>query len=133
MAIPKGHVSLKEWKKADRYYEQGNFVLLSTQMITGVILESTELISTTTNCDAMTAQIEKFFNERYEQIAEESSQGQGPHLEALAFQVDCNAQQTVILEKAMKRNYHREFAKEDINHSINEFYTLVNSDDQLAA
>lgn len=94
---------------------------------------TTDQSATTTDCNWRTANIEKFFNESYLQIAEESSQGQGPHLEALAFQVGCNAQQTVLLEKAMQQNYHDVFAKEDINHSINGFYTVVNSNDQLAA
>ena len=49
----------------------------------------------------MTLNIEKFFNERYLQIAEDFFQVKGPHVEALAFQVGCNGQQTVLLEKAL--------------------------------
>lgn len=94
---------------------------------------TSDSVATTTDCNWRTSNIEKFFHESYLQIAEESSQGQGPHLEALASQVGCNPQQTVLLEKAMQQNYHGVFGKEDINHSINEFYTVVNSDDQLAA
>jgi hypothetical protein len=105
----------------------------STEVTTYSSYGTTDSTATSTNCNWRTSNIEKFFNESYLQIAEESSQGQGPHLEALAFQVGCNAQQTVLLEKAMQQNYHGVFAKEDINHSINEFYTVVNSDDQLAA
>ena len=55
------------------------------------------------------------------------------HREALAFQVGCNVQQTVVSEKAMQRNYHGELPKGDINYLINEFYAVVNSDVQLAA
>ena len=77
--------------------------------------------------------INKFFQKSYIQIAEESAQGQGPHLEALALQVGCNAQQTVLLEKALQQNYHSVFAEDNVNHSINKFYTVVNSDEQLAA
>ena len=93
----------------------------------------TEMSATSTDCKWMLARIEQFFDESYPQIAEESAQGQGPHLEALAALVGCNAQQTMLLEKAMQQNYHGIFSKEDINHSINEFYTVVNSDYQLAA
>ena len=39
----------------------------------------------------------------------------------------------VLLEKAMQQNYHGVFAKDDVNHSINKFYAVVNSDEQLAA
>ncbi len=93
----------------------------------------TEMSATSTDCRWMLARIEQFFDASYPQIAEESAQGQGPHLEALAALVGCNAQQTMLLEKAIQQNYHSVFAKEDINHSINEFYTVVNSDNQLAA
>ena len=47
--------------------------------------------------------------------------------------VGCNARQTVLLEKAMQQNYHSVFAEDNVNHSINKFYTVVNSDEQLAA
>ena len=99
----------------------------------GTTVQSVGLSATSTDCNSRIANIEKFFDKSYTQIAEESAQGQGPHLEALASQVGCNAQQTVLLEKAMQQNYHGVFAKDDINHSINEFYTVVNNDEQLAA
>ena len=81
----------------------------------------------------MLASIEQFFDESYPKIAEESAQGQGPHLEALAALVGCNARQTLLLEKAMQQNYHSIFAEDNVNHSINKFYTVVSSDGQLAA
>ena len=99
----------------------------------GTTDQSIGLSATSTDCNSRTANINKFFQKSYIQIAEESAQGQGPHLEALALQVGCNAQQTVLLEKALQHNYHYVFTENDINHSINEFYTVVNSDDQLAA
>ena len=104
-----------------------------TDVSTSSVYAPSDSTATSTDCGWRTSNIEKFFNESYMQIAEESAQGQGPHLEALASQVGCNAQQTVLLEKAMQQNYHGVFAKDDINHSINEFYTVVNSDDQLTA
>ena len=105
----------------------------TTDISTASVYGTSDSTATSTDCGWRTSNIEKFFNESYMQIAEESAQGQGPHLEALASQVGCNAQQTVLLEKAMQQNYHGVFAKDDINHSINEFYTVVNSDDQLTA
>ena len=105
----------------------------TTDISTASVYGTSDSTATSTDCGWRTSNIEKFFNESYMQIAEESAQGQGPHLEALASQVGCNAQQTVLLEKAMQQNYHGVFAKDDINHSINEFYTVVNNDEQLAA
>ena len=80
----------------------------------------------------MTPNNDKSFNERYEHITKESSQSQWRHLEAIPFQLGCNAQWTVLLEKAMRSNHYDVFAKGDINHTLNEFYTAVNIDDQLA-
>ena len=93
----------------------------------------TEMSATSTDCRWMLARIEQFFDESYPKIAEESAQGQGPHLEALAALVGCNARQTVLLEKAMQQNYQNVFDEDDIDHAISEFYTVVNSDEQLAA
>ena len=99
----------------------------------GTTDQSIGLSATSTNCDSRTANINKFFQKSYIQIAEESAQGQGPHLEALALQVGCNAQQTVLLEKALQQNYQNVFDEDDIDHAISEFYTVVNSDEQLGA
>ena len=68
-----------------------------------------------------------------QKLLKKSAQGQGPHLEALAALVGCNARQTVLLEKAMQQNYQNVFDEDDIDHAISEFYTVVNSDEQLAA
>jgi hypothetical protein len=105
----------------------------TTKPTTASVYGTSDSTATSTDCGWRTSNIEKFFHESYLQIAEESAQGRGPHLEALASQVGCNAQQTVLLEKALQQNYHGVFTKDDINHSISEFYTVVNSDDQLAA
>ena len=69
----------------------------------------TEMSATSTDCRWMLARIEQFFDESYPKIAEESAQGQGPYLEALAALVGCNARQTVLLEKAMHQNYQNVF------------------------
>ena len=93
----------------------------------------TEMSATSTDCKWMLARIEQFFDESYPKIAEESAQGQSPHLEALAELFGCNTRQTVLLKKAMQQNYHNVFAEDDVNHSINKFHTVVNSDEQLSA
>ena len=54
---------------------------------------TTDSVATSTDCHWRTANIEKFFNESYEQIAEESAQGSGQHLEALAALTGCSAEQ----------------------------------------
>jgi hypothetical protein len=113
--------------------EYKNAFGITTETVLFTTIAPTEMSATSIDCKWMLARIEEFFNKNYPQIAEESAQGQGPHLEALAFQVGCDAQKTVLLEKAMQQNYHGLFAQDDINHSINKFYTVVNSDDQLAA
>ena len=104
-----------------------------SESVTTTFYFTGDTFATTTNCKWRTSNIEKFFNNNYQQIAEESAQGQGPHLEALASQVGCNAQQTVLLERAMQQTYHDVFAKEDPNHSIRVFYKVVNSDEELVA
>ena len=105
----------------------------TSNLVGSSIYATSDSTATTTDCNWRTANIEKFFNESYEQISEESAVGNGSHLEALASQVGCNVQQAVLLERAMQRNYPDIFAKNDVNHSLTEFYTVVNSDDQLAA
>ena len=59
----------------------------------GSTASTTDSTATTTNCDWRTAKIEKFFNDSYQQIAEESAQGSGQHLEALAALTGCSAEQ----------------------------------------
>ena len=87
--------------------------------------------ATTTDCNARTANIEKFFNESYEQIAEESAQGSGQHLEALASLTGCSAEQYGTFETAMNRNHRYVFADKDYDGSINNFFTVLNTDEDL--
>ena len=117
--------------RGEKKYKNAFGITTETGLFTTIA--PTEISATSTNCEWMLARIEQFFDESYPQIAEESAKGQGPHLKALASQVGCNAQQTVLLEKALQQNYHGVFAEDNVNHSINKFYTVVNSDAQLAA
>ena len=117
--------------RGEKKYKNAFGITTETGLFTTIA--PTEISATSTNCEWMLARIEKFFDESYPQIAEESAKGRGPHLKALASQVGCNAQQTVLLEKALQQNYHGVFAEDNVNHSINKFYTVVNSDAQLAA
>ena len=117
--------------RGEKKYKNAFGITTETGLFTTIA--PTEISATSTNCEWMLARIEQFFDESYPQIAEESAKGRGPHLKALASQVGCNAQQTVLLEKALQQNYHGVFAEDNVNHSINKFYTVVNSDAQLAA
>jgi len=138
------HAGFERYEKPRTLSKRGSGFGLTTEPTTestgvtsdtaiGTTDQSIGLSATSTNCDSRTANINKFFQKSYIQIAEESAQGQGPHLEALALQVGCNAQQTVLLEKALQQNYQNVFEEDDIDHAISEFYTVVNSDDELAA
>ena len=117
--------------RGEKKYKNAFGITTETGLFTTIA--PTEISATSTNCEWMLARIEQFFDKSYPQIAEESAKGRGPHLKALASQVGCNAQQTVLLEKALQQNYHGVFAEDNVNHSINKFYTVVNSDAQLAA
>ena len=50
----------------------------SAEMVLTSFMGSSASVATTTDCNWRTSSIERFFNESYLQIAEESSQGQGP-------------------------------------------------------
>ena len=102
-----------------------------TEMVAGFTLAYTDGTATTTNCKFRSAYIHEFFNNSYLQIAEESAQGHGPHLEVLASFVGCNERQTAILESAMKTNYSDLFKKNNFNDSVKNFYALVNNDEEL--
>ncbi|MGB0141303.1 MAG: DUF3015 family protein, partial [bacterium] len=47
--------------------------------------------------------MQKFFNDSFQQIAEESAQGSGQHLEALASLSGCSAEHYGTFETAMNR------------------------------
>ena len=109
------------------------------KMLTGNITEATTITSnytidtfaTTTNCNWRTANIQKFFNDSFQQIAEESAQGSGQHLEALASLSGCSAEQYGTFEAAMNRNHRYVFASKDYDRSINNFFIVLNTDEDL--
>ena len=97
----------------------------------GSTASTTDSTATTTNCDWRTAKIEKFFNDSFQQIAEESAQGSGQHLEALASLSGCSAEQYRTFETAINRNHRYVFAELDYDGSINNFFNVLNTDQDL--
>ena len=102
-----------------------------SQAITVTSYYATDTFATTTNCNWRTANIEKFFNNSYQQIAEESAQGSGQHLEALASLTGCSVEQYAIFETVIHRNHGYVFADTDYDGSINNFFTVLNMDKNL--
>jgi len=100
-------------------------------MTLGTTASTTDSTATTTNCDWRTTKIEKFFNDSFQQIAEESAQGSGQHLEALASLSGCSAEQYTTFETAMNRNHSYVFAELDYDGSINNFFNVLNTDQDL--
>ena len=108
-------------------------------MLTGNITEATTITSnytidtfaTTTNCNWRTANIQNFFNDSYQQIVEESAQGSGQHLEALASLSGCSAEQYGTFETAMNRNHRYVFAEQDYDRTVNNFFNVLNTDEDL--
>ena len=108
-------------------------------MLTGNITEATTITSnytidtfaTTTNCNWRTANIQKFFNDSFQQIAEESAQESGQHLEALASLSGCSAEQYGTFEAAMNRNHRYVFVERDYDESVNNFFNVLNTDEDL--
>ena len=109
------------------------------KMLTGNITEATTITSnytidtfaTTTNCNWRTANIQKFFNDSFQQIAEESAQGSGQHLEALASLSGCIAEHYGTFETVIHRNHRYVFAGKDYDGSINNFFIVLNTDEDL--
>ena len=99
--------------------------------IQGSFYITSDSTATSTNCNWRAANIEKFFNDSYEQIAEESAQGSGQHLEALASLTGCSAEQYGTFETAMNRNHRYVFADKDYDGSINNFFAVLNTDEDL--
>jgi len=85
----------------------------------------------TTNCDFKSANIEKFFNDSYEQIAEESARGTGSHLEALASLTGCPADQYGTFEQVIHRNHQNVFAEKDYDLSVKQLFNMLNSESEL--
>ena len=109
------------------------------KILTGNITQATTITSnytidtfaTTTNCNWRTANIQKFFNDSYWQIAEESAQGSGRHLEALASLTGCSVDQHATFETIIRHNHAYIFAYKDYDGSINNFFTVLNTDKDL--
>ena len=109
------------------------------KMLTGNITQATTITSnytidtfaTTTNCNWRTVNIQKFFNDSFQQIAEESAQGSGQHLEALASLSGCSAEQYGTFETAMNRNHRYVFAEQDSDGAFNNFFNVLNTDKDL--
>ena len=99
-------------------------------MLTGNITEATTITSnytidtfaTTTNCNWRTANIQKFFNDSFQQIAEESAQGSGQHLEALASLSGCSAEQYGTFETATNRNHRYDFCGTRLRSDRQQFF-----------
>ena len=90
-----------------------------------------DTFATTTNCNWRTANIQKFFNDSFQQIAEESAQGSGQHLEALASLSGCSAEQYEPFKTAMNRNHRYVFAEQDYDRTVNNFFNVLNTDEDL--
>ena len=103
----------------------------TTDGVTSSFYGTTDSSATSTDCKWRTANIEKFFNESYEQIAEESAQGSGQHLEALASLTGCSTEHYGNFETVMNRNHGYVFADTGYDGSINNFFTVLNTDEDL--
>ena len=109
------------------------------KMLTGNITQATTVTSnytidtfaTTTNCNWRTANIQKFFKDSFQQITEESAQGSGKHLEALASLSGCSAEQYGTFETTMNRNHRYVFAEQDYDRAVNNFFNVLNTDKDL--
>jgi hypothetical protein len=104
---------------------------VSSKHTTASSYGTTDSTIITTNCDFKSANIEKFFNESYEEIAEESAQGSGIHLEALASLTGCPAEKYSTFEQVMHQNHQYVFAANEYDGSIENLFDVLNSEDQL--
>jgi len=133
----KGHSANIEMQSNNR--TNNSIFAVSSQVSTEVTIHPTtssiyatsDSSATSTDCHWRTTNIEKFFNDSYQQIAEESAQGTGVHLEALASLSGCSTEQYGTFEKALHRNHRYVFAEKDYDGSINNFFTVLNTDEEL--
>lgn len=133
----KGHSANVAMQSNDR--SSKNIFGVSSQVSTEVSIHPTtsslyatsDSSATSTDCHWRTTNIEKFFNDSYQQIAEESAQGTGVHLEALASLSGCSAEQYGTFEKALYRNHSYVFADKDYDGSIDNFFIILNTDTDL--
>jgi hypothetical protein len=103
----------------------------SSDHMTASSYATTDFTIITTNCDWKSANIEKFFNESYEEIAEESAQGSGTHLEALASLTGCPTDKYSTFERVMHQNHQYVFAANEYDGSIENLFNVLNSEEQL--
>jgi len=133
----KGHSANIEMQSNNR--TNNSIFAVSSQVSTEVTIHPTtsslyatsDSSATSTDCHWRTTNIEKFFNDSYQQIAEESAQGTGVHLEALASLSGCSAEQYGTFEKALYRNHGYVFADKDYDGSIDNFFNILNTDEDL--
>ena len=104
---------------------------VSSKHTTASSYGTTDSTIITTNCDFKSANIEKFFNDSYEQIAEESAKGTGSHLEALASLTGCSADQYGTFEQVIHRNHQYVFAEKDYDLSVKHLFNMLNSEIEL--
>ena len=104
---------------------------VSSKHTTASSYGTTDSTIITTNCDFKSANIEKFFNDSYEQIAEESARGTGSHLEALASLTGCSADQYGTFEQVIHRNHQYVFAEKDYDLSVEHLFNMLNSEREL--
>ena len=133
----KGHSANVAMQSNDR--SSKNIFGVSSQVSTEVTIHPTtsslyatsDSSATSTDCHWRTTNIEKFFNDSYQQIAEESAQGKGVHLEALASLSGGSAEQYGTFEKALYRKHSYVFADKDYDGSIDNFFNILNTDEDL--
>ena len=133
----KGHSANIEMQSDNR--TNNSIFAVSSQVSTEVTIHPTtssiyatsDSSATSTDCHWRTTNIEKFFNDSYQQIAEESAQGTGLHLEALASLSGCSTEQYETFEKALYRNHSYVFADKDYDGSIDNFFNILNTDEDL--
>ncbi len=133
----KGHSANIEMQSNNR--TNNSIFAVSSQVSTEVTIHPTtssiyatsDSSATSTDCHWRTTNIEKFFNDSYQQIAEESAQGTGIHLEALASLSGCSTEQYGTFEKALYRNHSYVFADKDYDGSIDNFFNILNTDEDL--
>ena len=104
---------------------------VSSKHTTASSYGTTDSTIITTNCDFKSANIEKFFNDSYEQIAEESARGTGSHLEALASLTGCPADQYGTFEQVIHRNHQYVFAEKEYSLSVKHLFNMLNSESEL--
>ena len=110
--LVKGH-------KGDRYFDKAysrtSFIGIFSQVSLDPWIYSTHVTtdttSTTTDCNARTAEI--FIHQEFNKIAEDISKGEGSHLEALASHTGCNQEKFQEWSTLLKINYENLFSNNE--------------------